>query len=77
LLPQLDWRGFDTIQWITPTPDDLAAAGRQLAAAHVNRFVLVADDPQAQLAALPEYVMAPTQPNPNRVIPMVVLERKT
>jgi hypothetical protein len=77
LLPQLDWQGFDSIQWVTPTPDDLAAAGRQLAAAHVNRFVLVADDPAAQLSALPDYVMAPTQPNPNRVIPMVVLERKT
>ena len=44
--------------------------------AHVDRFVLVADDPQAQLAALPDYEMAPRQPVPNRVIPIVVLERK-
>jgi hypothetical protein len=77
LLPQLDWRGFDAIQWVTPTPDDLSEAGRQLAVAHVNQFVLVGDDPHAQLTDLPDYEMAPAQPSANRVIPMVILQRKS
>jgi hypothetical protein len=77
LLPQLDWRGFDTIRWVTPMPDDLSAAGRQLAAADIRQVVLVADDPQAQLIDLPDYQLAAHQPQPNRIIPIVVLERRT
>ncbi len=72
LLPQIDHRDFGRYDWVATDPDHLTRYGDRLAALGVDRVVLVSDDPQDDLRALPGWRVVSSRSGP---LDVAVLER--
>ena len=53
LLPQIDYRDFDDVDWVAVDPDDLSTYANRLAGIGVTRLVLASTDQAADLRRLP------------------------
>jgi hypothetical protein len=78
LLPQLAWSRYDQFRWLSPHEADLATYGHRLAAAGVDRLVLVSPDPDTQVGQLGDYreVTRPTVGGRPPPVPVIVLARR-
>ena len=58
LLPQLDFRDFDRLDWLVPNSRNLTRSADRLAASGVDRAVLASADADAEVAEMPGWRIA-------------------